>query len=236
MSNENGREYTCMKPIAHIETDFDSKFGIPRQSGITWELVGRIVFEEDYRIEEALRGIENYSHLWLLWEFSENLRSDWTPTVRPPKLGGNVRMGVFATRSPFRPNPIGLSCVKLIEVCPVKDKGLTLLVSGADMVNGTPIYDIKPYLPYTDCHTEATGGFTDELEIKLLDVHIPDEYKGIVPEGKLEALECVLAQDPRPAYHDDPERIYGFSFAGMEVKFKVCGESLYVTGISQAFE
>lgn len=210
-----------LKAIAHIETDFSGKFGIPRQSGITNELVGRIVFEEEYRNADAVRGLSEYSHIWLLWGFSENIRDGWLPTVRPPKLGGNTRVGVFATRSPFRPNPVGLSCVELERVELTKELGPVLYVRSADLMNGTPIYDIKPYLRYTDSHPDAKGGFTDELQIQRLEVEFPDALKAKLPADKQAALISVLEQDPRPAYHNDPNRMYGFEFAGFEIKFKV---------------
>lgn len=217
-----------MKVIARIETDFSTKFGIPRQSGLTWEPEGRIVFEEEYRNPDAVRGLKDYSYIWLLWQFSENVRDTWSPTVRPPKLGGNTRMGVFATRSPFRPNPIGLSCVKLTSVSLCENCGPVLYVRGADLMNGTPIYDIKPYLPYTDSHPEASAGFTDGLSEKTFQVRIPDELEKKLPPEKIKTLKAVLAQDPRPAYHDDAGRIYGFEFAGAEIKFTVRGELLQV--------
>lgn len=206
--------------IARIHSEFPSKFGIPRQSGLVPSLRARIVFEPEYRNAEALRGIEEFSHLWLIWDFSEAHQAQWSPTVRPPRLGGNRRMGVFATRSPFRPNPIGLSCVELIEV-DLNPKNPTLLVGGADLMDGTPIFDIKPYLLTTDCHPEASKGFTQEHEDYQLAVEIPDNVvKKLKPE-KLEKLREVLAQDPRPAYHHDENRVYGFPFDGYEVRFSV---------------
>lgn len=222
-----------MKIIAHIYTEFGSKFGIPRQSGLVDELRGRIVFEPEYRVAEAFRGIEEFSHIWLIWNFSEAQRDTWSPTVRPPRLGGNTRMGVFATRSPFRPNPVGLSCVKLVRVdynCP---DAPVLIVAGADLMNGTPIYDIKPYLPYTDSHPDATGGFTDRhpQERELLDVIISDNQASRLDAETLAALLSVLARDPRPRYQDSPDRIYGMSFAGREVKFSVDGHTLKVLEI-----
>lgn len=206
--------------IAHAHSEFPSKFGIPRQSGLAPSLRTRIVFEPEYRNAEALRGIEEFSHLWLIWGFSEVKQEQWSPTVRPPRLGGNRRMGVFATRSPYRPNPIGLSCVELIEV-DLSPKNPTLLVGGADLMDGTPIYDIKPYLLTTDCHPEATKGFTQEHEHYQVEVEIPEEIAKKMPKATLEKLREVLAQDPRPAYHDDETRIYGFPFEGYEVKFSV---------------
>jgi len=182
-------------------------------------------------VPEALRGIEGYSHLWLIWQFHQAERDAWSPTVRPPRLGGNARMGVFATRSPFRPNPIGLSSVKLEEVRQEKGLGTVLVVSGADLMDGTPIYDVKPYLPYADCHPEATGGFAHEVKDYALEVIIPDDLLAKVPEDKREALRGVLAQDPRPGYQRDPERTYGFEFAALEVRFRVAEGVLTVTDI-----
>lgn len=208
------------KVIARICSEFPTKFGIPRQSGLVPSLRARIVFEPEYRNAEALRGIEKFSHLWLIWGFSEVRQEGWSPTVRPPRLGGNRRMGVFATRSPFRPNPIGLSCVELIEA-DFNPKNPTLLIGGADLMDGTPIYDIKPYLLTTDCHPEATKGFTQEHEDYQLEVEIPDVIAKKLKPEKLEKLREVLAQDPRPAYHHDEERVYGFPFDGYEVRFRV---------------
>ena len=210
-----------MRPVAHMESDFDEKFGIPRQSGLVSELQSRIVFEPEYRSAEAVRGMEGFSHLWLLWYFSRAARDTWSPTVRPPRLGGNVRMGVFATRSPFRPNSIGLSCVKLESVELHPRLGPVIHVSGADLLNGTPILDIKPYAPYADCRPEATGGFTDAVPRKLLELDFPPELMARLPEEKRAALAGVLKNDPRPSYQDDPERVYGFRFAGREIKFRV---------------
>ncbi len=206
--------------IARAQSEFPSKFGIPRQSGLVPSLRTRIVFEPEFRHAEALRGIEEFSHLWLIWGFSEVQQEQWSPTVRPPRLGGNRRMGVFATRSPFRPNPIGLSCVELIEA-DLSSKNPTLLVGGADLMDGTPIYDIKPYLLTTDCHPKATKGFTQEHEDYQLEVEIPEQIIKKLPAEKVEKLREVLAQDPRPAYHHDEERVYGFPFDGYEVRFAV---------------
>ena len=208
------------KVIARIHSEFPTKFGIPRQSGLVPSLRARIVFEPEYRNAEALRGIEEFSHLWLIWGFSEVQQEGWSPTVRPPRLGGNRRMGVFATRSPFRPNPIGLSCVELIEA-DFNPKNPTLLIGGADLMDGTPIYDIKPYLLTTDCHPEATKGFTQEHEDYQLDVEIPEAIARRLKPEKLEKLREVLAQDPRRAYHHDEERADGFPFDGYEVRFAV---------------
>jgi len=217
-----------LNPIAHIETDFPTKFGIPRQSGIITSLQGRIVFEPEYRIAEAVRGLEDFSHIWLIWEFSEAVRDSWSPTVRPPRLGGNVRKGVFATRSPFRPNPIGLSSVRLekIEIDP--KLGPVLYVLGADLMDGTPIYDIKPYIAYTDSHPEAVSGFATKPAEYLLEVEFPENLLTKVEPQKRESLISVLAHDPRPQYQDDPERIYGMAFGDMEVKFKVINNRLNV--------
>lgn len=220
-----------MKVIARIHSDFPTKFGIPRQSGIV-PVVSTIVFEPEYRVDEALRGIEGYSHLWLIWEFSQAVREDWSPTVRPPRLGGNTRMGVFATRSPFRPNPIGLSSVRLVGM-EKTEEGTVLLVEGADLCDGTPILDIKPYLPFTDSHPDAVGGFSDPVREKEIRVEISPELLEKVPENKRDALQKVLAHDPRPSYQHDPERVYGMAFAGMEVKFRVDGDLLTVAAVEK---
>ncbi len=221
-----------LKIIARIHTDFPEKFGVPRQSGLIPELKAEIVFEEEYRDPAALKGIEGFSHLWLLWDFSEVEDTDFRPTVRPPRLGGNKRMGVFATRSPFRPNPIGLSCVRLEEVKPTKT-GTVLVVSGADLTDGTPILDIKPYLPFADCVPDATGGFAQEVFGDKLKVEFPEEIKRDFPEEKLGSLIAVLKNDPRPAYQNDPEREYGLCFAGYTVKFKVKESVLTVTRVEK---
>lgn len=218
-------------PIAYIKSDFPEKFGIPRQSGLVEELTATVVFQPPYRVPDALRGLEGFSHLWLIWEFSQARREGWSPTVRPPRLGGNKRLGVFATRSPFRPNPIGLSCVRLLEVRQDREQGTVLVVSGADLLDGTPIYDIKPYLPYADCKPEAVGGFAARPKGADLAVDCSPALLDRVPEDKRAALLAVLAQDPRPQYQDDPERVYGMAFAGLEVKFRVAGERLTVTEI-----
>ena len=224
-------EETVMKIIARIRSDFPTKFGIPRQSGIVENLVSRIVFEPEYRNPDALRGIDGYSHLWLIWQFSEAVRKDWSPTVRPPRLGGNIRKGVFATRSPFRPNPIGLSSVKLVGIEETEKEGSVLLVAGADLMDGTPIYDIKPYLPFTDSHPDAVGGFSDPVRERSLQVEYPAKLTGQLPADKWEALLGILAHDPRPSYQHDPERVYGMAFAGKEVKFKVDGDKLTILDI-----
>ena len=218
--------------IARAHSEFPSKFGIPRQSGLVPSLRTRIVFEPEYRNAEALRGMEEFSHLWLIWGFSEVSQEQWSPTVRPPRLGGNKRMGVFATRSPFRPNPIGLSCVELLEV-DLSPKNPTLLVGGADLMDGTPIYDIKPYLLTTDCHPEASKGFTQEHEDYQVEVEIPEAIAKKLPKATLEKLRQVLAQDPRPAYHHDEARVYGFPFDGYEVKFVVQGDVLSVREVKK---
>ena len=210
-----------MEPIAHIRSEFPSKFGVPRQAGLVEGLRAEVVFEPPFRVADALRGIEGFSHLWLIWEFSENRRTGWSPTVRPPRLGGNRRLGVFATRSPFRPNPLGLSCVKLVRMELSDLDGPVLWVSGADLVDGTPILDIKPYLPYSDCRPEAVGGFAGDAPEGRLMVDIPRPLLARVPEERRDALTGVLAQDPRPPYQDDPDRVYGFGFAGLEVRFRV---------------
>ena len=218
-----------MEIIARIHTDFPEKFGIPRQSGLVDGLTGRIVFEEKYRNPDALRGIEGFSHLWLIWQFSRAVREEWSPTVKPPRLGGNQRMGVFATRSPFRPNPIGLSCVRLQRVELHTAEGPVLWVAGIDLLDGTPIYDVKPYLPYADCRPEATGGFAQEVMGHRLEVAFPEELLALVPPEKREALREVLAQDPRPGYqHNEPDRRYGVAFAGLDVRFTVEGDVLLV--------
>jgi len=219
--------------IAVIRTDFPEKFGIPRQSGIVKKLRGRIVFEPEYRDVSALRGLEDFSHLWLIWEFSENVGKDWSPTVRPPRLGGNKRMGVFATRSPFRPNPIGLSCVKIDGIRKNGSEGTVIDVSGADMLDGTPIYDIKPYIPYTDSHPEASGGFSDDVKGDLLEVYIPEAFESIVQKDTLDSLKKILSSDPRPAYIEDPERVYGFDFAGYSIKFTVADDVLRVVELNR---
>lgn len=222
-----------MKVIAKIRTDFKEKFGIPRQSGLVDSLRARIVFESEYRVREALRGIEDFSHLWLIWEFSEAKRDTWSPTVRPPRLGGNKRMGVFATRSPFRPNPVGLSSVRLIGIEHSDTEGDVLIVSGADLMDGTPIYDIKPYLPFTDCHTDAIGGFADEKKEYSAEVIIPDHVAEGISEGRINEIRELLREDPRPSYRDDESREYGMSYAGLEISFRATGSTLEVTDIKK---
>ena len=218
-----------VKPIAHIETDFPSKFGVPRQSGLVKGLKGRIVFEEEYRDPEALRGLEGFSHIWLLWDFSEARRDNegWRPTVRPPRLGGNRRMGVFATRSPFRPNNIGLSSVRIIGIELHTSEGPVIEVEGADLMDGTPIFDIKPYLPFTDSHPDALAGFTEETsDNRISTVRFSQELLSAFDEEHIEALREILLSDPRPHYHDDSGRIYAMEFAGKEVKFRIEEESI----------
>lgn len=210
-----------IRPIAYIRTDFKEKFGIPRQSGRAPSLTGRVVFLPEYRNPDALRGIDGFSHLWLVFDFSEAHRAEWSPTVRPPRLGGNQRMGVFATRSPFRPNHIGLSCVRLIGVEKTAADGDVLAVAGADLLDGTPIYDVKPYIPYADCHPEATGGYTDAVGDRHLEVVFPDEWLALIPADKREALTECLAQDPRPSYQEDTDRVYSMKFADADVHFTV---------------
>lgn len=224
---------TELNIIAHIRTDFTSKFGIPRQSGLIDELEATIIFEPEYRNPDALRGLDEYTHLWILWQFSECIDKEWTPTVRPPRLGGNKRMGVFATRSPFRPNPIGLSCVKLIGIEKTEKHGCIIRVSGADLLDGTPIYDIKPYLPYVDSHPEASNGFALNEKDGSLEVNIPDELIKLIPYEKQAALKAVLAQDPRPGYQDDPNRIYGIEFTGFDVRFMINNSILTVVEIKE---
>lgn len=223
-----------MIAIAHIRNGFPTKFGIPRQSGLIDSLRGEVVFAPGFRNPDALRGLEGFSHIWLLWKFSESCRdaSDWSPTVRPPRLGGNARMGVFATRSPFRPNPIGLSCVRLEGIEPNTPEGPVLHVCGADLMDGTPIFDIKPYIPFTDCHPEALGGFTDRTYSESLEVAIPDSVAASVPPELLATIKDILAQDPRPHYQDDPTRVYGLRYSNFEVHFTVSDRILTVTDIS----
>ncbi|MEA5136197.1 MAG: tRNA (N6-threonylcarbamoyladenosine(37)-N6)-methyltransferase TrmO [Candidatus Fimivivens sp.] len=210
-----------LKVIARIQSDFPTKFGIPRQSGLIDALKSTIVFEPAYRNVDALRGLEGYSHIWLIWQFSEAVKENWCPTVRPPRLGGNKKMGVFASRSPFRPNAIGISSVKLDKIQLEGPQGPLLFVSGADLMHGTPIYDIKPYLPYVDCHPDATGGFALQSKEGALTVDFPQQLRQLMPQENLEPLLEVLAQDPRPSYQNTPDRVYGFEFAGFEVRFTV---------------
>ena len=218
--------------IARMHSDFATKFGIPRQSGLVEELRSTIVFEPEFRNPDALRGIEDFSHLWIIWQFSEAVRQGWSPTVRPPRLGGNTRMGVFATRSPFRPNNLGLSSVKLLGVEHTEKYGTVLHVGGADLMDGTPIFDIKPYIPYGDCHVDATGGFTDKAGEFLLQVEFPPELLAILPEDKREAAIGVLSHDPRPSYQRKPDRIYGLTFAGFDIRFTVQEDVLTVVDVT----
>ncbi len=222
-----------LEMIARIENDYTTKFGVPRQSGLVEEVVSRIVFEPKYRVAEAVRGLEGFSHLWLIWGFHEARQEGWHPTVRPPRLGGNERLGVFATRSPYRPNPLGLSSVRL-ERIEKTDRGMTLLVTGADLMNGTPLYDIKPYLPSADCHPEAAGGFTQTREKRRVRVDIPETAARDFSPAQLSALRAVLSEDPRPAYQEDPERIYAFEFAGKRVRFRVKEGLLTVLAAKEA--
>lgn len=238
-----------LKVIAHARNGFAEKFGVPRQSGRTPAVVTRIVFVPEYRVAESLRGIDAYSHLWLLWGFSANMQDNsslesspsgtfsssesWSPTVRPPRLGGNKRMGVFATRSPFRPNPIGLSSVRLLEVKKTAEEGIVLMVEGADLMDGTPIYDIKPYLPYTDCHAEATGGFAEEHKDDALRVDFPAALREGIPQSVVEELTQILSDDPRPAYHHDRDRVYGLQYGGYALHFQVEGETLCVVDVKE---
>lgn len=210
-----------MRVIARMKSDFNTKFGIPRQSSLVPSLVSTIIFEPEFRNSDALRGLEDFSHLWIIWQFSKAVRSDWSPTVRPPRLGGNQRMGVFATRSPFRPNAIGLSSVKIVAIETTAQYGTVIHVAGADLMDGTPILDIKPYIPYTDCHADASGGFTERAGDFILNVQFPDCLLAKVPEGKRQALIDVLSHDPRPSYQSDSDRVYGLNFAGRDIRFSI---------------
>ncbi len=215
-------------PIATMHSDFPAKFGIPRQSGLVDSLRSTIVFEPEYRNADALRGLEDFSHIWLIWQFSEAVRTEWTPTVRPPRLGGNTRMGVFATRSPFRPNSLGLSCVKIVDIEQTAENGTVIHVAGADLMDGTPIFDIKPYIPYGDCHPDALGGFTSTAEDFLLKVDFPQDLLNLLPQNKQQAVLELLSHDPRPSYQAQSDRIYGLSFAGFDIRFSVNNDVLYV--------
>ena len=225
-------ENVNIRIIARMKSDFPTKFGIPRQSGLVEQLRSTIVFEPEYRNPDALRGLEDLSHLWLIWQFSEAVRSDWSPTVRPPRLGGNTRMGVFATRSPFRPNNLGLSSVKLLGLEATPDLGTVIHVAGADLMDGTPIFDIKPYIPYGDCHPEATGGFTDSAGDFLLKVDFPPALLEKLPVQKRSAAVGVLSHDPRPSYQRKPDRIYGLTFAGFDIRFRVWEDVLTVVEVN----
>lgn len=225
-------ENISITPIAKMKSDFTTKFGIPRQAGLVEALESTIVFEPEFRNADALRGIEGFSHLWIIWQFSQAVRQEWTPTVRPPRLGGNTRMGVFATRSPFRPNNLGLSCVKLLGVEETEDYGTVLHVAGADLLDGTPIFDIKPYIPYSDAKPDALGGFTDSAGDFLLEVDFPAPLLEILPEKKRSAVVGVLSHDPRPSYQKDPDRIYGLCFAGFDIRFRVNDRLLTVLEVT----
>ena len=222
-----------IRVIARIKSDFPSKFGIPRQSGLVEQLRATVIFEPEFRNSDALRGIEGFSHLWLIWQFSEAVRQDWSPTVRPPRLGGNTRIGVFATRSPFRPNNLGLSSVKLLGVEQTAQYGTVLHVGGADLMDGTPIFDIKPYIPYSDCHPQALGGFTDTADAFLLEVDFPADLLAQLPEEKREAALALLSHDPRPSYQRKTGRVYGLPFAGFDICFTVDDSRLTVTEVKK---
>ena len=224
-----------IQPIAYMQSDFGGKFGIPRQSGLVDALRSTIVFQPEYRNADALRGIEGFSHLWIIWQFSQAVGKEWSPTVRPPRLGGNTRMGVFATRSPFRPNNLGLSCVTLLGVERTEDLGTVLHVGGADLLDGTPIFDIKPYIPYCDCHPDALGGFTQEAGDYLLQVDFPAELLGVLPEEKRDAVVGVLSHDPRPSYQQQPGRVYGMTFAGCNIRFTVEDGVLHVISAERSY-
>ena len=226
-------ENVNIQVIARMHSDFATKFGIPRQSGLVEELESTIVFEPEFRNPDALRGIEDFSHLWIIWQFSEAVRTEWSPTVRPPRLGGNTRIGVFATRSPFRPNSIGLSCVKIVGLEETPNNGTVIHVAGADLMDGTPILDIKPYIPYCDAHPEALGGFTTNAGDFLLKVDFPDDLLNLLPKDKQDAALEVLSHDPRPSYQADSDRIYGLSFAGFDIRFQVESETLYVKEVQK---
>ena len=227
-------ENVTIQVIARMHSDFATKFGIPRQSGLVEELRSTIVFEPEFRNPDTLRGIEDFSHLWIIWQFSEAVRTEWSPTVRPPRLGGNTRLGVFATRSPFRPNSLGLSSVKLLGVEKTEKYGTVLHVGGADLMDGTPIFDIKPYIPYGDSHPDATGGFSDTADDFLLKVNFPEDLLNLLPEGKREAAIGVLSHDPRPSYQRKPGRVYGLTFAGFDIRFTVDDDILTVKEVQQA--
>ena len=220
--------------IARMHSDFPEKFGIPRQSGLVNSLESFIVFEPEYRNDDALRGLEDFSHLWIIWQFSKAVRTEWSPTVRPPRLGGNTRMGVFATRSPFRPNNLGLSSVKILGLERTEQYGTVIRVAGADLMDGTPIFDIKPYIPYCDAHPDAVGGFTDSAGDYILNVNVNHDLLSKFPQEKQEALLELLSHDPRPSYQQDPARIYGLAFSGYNIRFTVCDKTLTVTDIQQS--
>ncbi len=220
-----------IEPIATMRSDFPTKFGFPRQSGLVKSLRSTIVFEPKYRNADALRGLEDFSHLWLIWQFSEAVGKEWSPTVRPPRLGGNTRMGVFATRSPFRPNSLGLSCVEILGLEQTGENGMVIHVAGADLMDGTPIFDIKPYIPYSDAHPDALGGFTATAGDFLLDVVFPQELLQMIPDEKHVTVRELLSHDPRPSYQRDPDRVYGLPFAGFDIRFTVVEQTLYVKEI-----
>lgn len=223
--------HTTLQVIARIRSDFSTKFGIPRQSGLVDSVRSTIIFEPAFRNADALRGLEDFSHLWLIWQFSENADKPWSPTVRPPRLGGNTRIGVFATRSPFRPNALGLSSVRILGLEQTSNFGTVIHISGADLMDNTPIFDIKPYIPYCDCHTDAAGGFTDTADSFLLNVDISEELLKKLPESKRIALKDVLSHDPRPSYQNDPDRVYGMEFASFNIRFQVTDKTLTVIEI-----
>ena len=225
-------EHVQINIIARMRSDFSTKFGIPRQSGLVESLRSTIVFEPEYRNADALRGLEDFSHLWIIWQFSEAVRTEWSPTVRPPRLGGNTRMGVFATRSPFRPNNLGLSSVKILGIEHTPDLGTVVHVAGADLMDGTPIFDIKPYVPYSDCHTDATGGFTDSAKDFILKVEFPADLQALLPESKRDSAIGVLSHYPRPSYQRKPDRVYGLSFAGFDIRFRVREDTLTVLEVN----
>lgn len=222
-----------IEPIAYIHTDFKEKFGVPRQSGRVEELIGKIVFEKKYRISEALKGIEEFSHLWLIFGFSKVEKEEWSPTIRPPRLGGNKRVGVFASRSPFRPNKMGLSSVKLLKVENEKENGDVLIVSGVDIIDMTPIYDIKPYIKYTDCHTDAVCSYSDENFSHKLDVEFDDRLLNLIPGDKKNAVIACIKDDPRPSYQNDVERIYSMAFSNFDIHFKVDGKTAKIIGVDK---
>lgn len=224
-------ESVNIRIIARMKSDFSSKFGIPRQSGLVNTLRSTIIFEPEYRNADALRGLDDFSHLWIIWQFSEAVRKDWSPTVRPPRLGGNTRLGVFATRSPFRPNSLGLSSVRILGLENTAEYGTLIHVAGADLMDGTPIFDIKPYIPYSDCHTDASGGFTDTATDFLLEVEFPHELLQKIPENKRQALIDILTHDPRPSYQNDPLRVYGLSFGGYDIRFNIKERTLTVCDV-----
>ena len=226
-------ETIAIQPIAKMRSDFPTKFGIPRQSNLVEELESTIIFEPEFRNTDALRGIEGFSHLWIIWQFSEAVRQEWSPTVRPPRLGGNTRMGVFATRSPFRPNNLGLSCVRLLEVVPTDTEGTVLRVAGADLMDGTAIFDIKPYIPYSDSFSDAIGGFTDTAEDFILEVDFPTALLQVLPENKRQAAIGVLSHDPRPSYQRKEDRVYGLTFAGFDIRFTVKDKLLSVCEVTK---